>query len=542
MKKNLPVTGIERPYPKDKYIVSRTDLKGIIKWGNDAFFEISGFERDELIDKNHNTVRHPDMPPEAFADLWATVQGGRPWRGMVKNRCKNGDHYWVEALVVPVRKDGRTSGYMSVRTEPSRQQVESAETTYRRMRENKAALPAPSWWGKTGLNTKLATLVGWVMAAQLASVALRLFGGSLGLSEGGVEGVLQVLNLLTIAAGLGLFWLHRDILGTVRNLIGRLDSIAEGNLAESIPLDRTDELGRLNDAVVVMQTHMKSMLAEIAEASNRVSGAAAQVSRRMQDTQNVSQQQSGAADRISAAVEEMANSVREVTNSAQEAAAAVDDSGRVLEHAVARMAESRQASRTVVDTVNQASTTMAELFKSIFAIGRVTQAIREIADQTNLLALNAAIEAARAGEAGRGFAVVADEVRKLAEKAGEQTEEIRRSVEDIQHSTQIAVSSMEKAGTHVTETEAAMSRAQEGLDEVRRQGELVVGHSRRIAGLTREQSAGSEEIERQIIDIATGLGQTTIALAEVGGNADEMSRTADQLRELTHHFRFFRNA
>ena len=126
MKINLPVTQIEVPFPKGRYIVSRTDLKGAITVVNDTFVEISGFSREELIGKNHNLVRHPDMPPAAFEWLWSTVKSGRPWRGLVKNRCKNGDHYWVNALIVPVMKDDRTIGYMSVRTEATRQEIAAA--------------------------------------------------------------------------------------------------------------------------------------------------------------------------------------------------------------------------------------------------------------------------------------------------------------------------------------------------------------------------------------------------------------------------------
>ncbi|MDE1990814.1 MAG: PAS domain-containing protein, partial [Betaproteobacteria bacterium] len=105
MKVNMPVSGVEHPYPRGKILVSKTDLKGIITYANEAFIEISGFSKQELYGKNHNVVRHPDMPPAAFEDLWSTVKAGRPWRGLVKNRSKNGDHYWVDATVVPVRKN-----------------------------------------------------------------------------------------------------------------------------------------------------------------------------------------------------------------------------------------------------------------------------------------------------------------------------------------------------------------------------------------------------------------------------------------------------
>jgi aerotaxis receptor len=124
MKVNLPVTQIEQPYPKGKYLVSRTDLKGITTYANDTYVEISGFTREELLGKSHNVVRHPDMPPQAFKQLWDTIKAGRPWRGVVKNRCKNGDYYWVDGTVVPVMENDQIVGYMSVRTEASRAQIE----------------------------------------------------------------------------------------------------------------------------------------------------------------------------------------------------------------------------------------------------------------------------------------------------------------------------------------------------------------------------------------------------------------------------------
>jgi aerotaxis receptor len=204
------------------------------------------------------------------------------------------------------------------------------------------------------------------------------------------------------------------------------------------------------------------------------------------------------------------------------------------------MNESREASQSVVATVNKAGTTMAELFQSIFAIGRITGAIKEISDQTNLLALNAAIEAARAGDSGRGFAVVADEVRKLAEKAGKQTEEISASVQEIQRITQLAVTEMEQAGTHVASTEGAMERAEEGLQQVRQQGESVVGYSQQIAQRTREQSAVSSEISSQVIEIADGLHHSLTAISKVSEQTEDLVGTAAQLRELIAYFRFIR--
>ncbi len=175
MKINLPVTQREKPFPRGQYLVSRTDLKGIITYANDAFVELSEFTRDELIGHNNNIVRHPDVPPQAFADLWRTIKEGYPWRGTVKNRAKSGDHYWVDAFVVPVRRNDQTVGYMSVRSEPTREQIQRAEALYAELNRSKADLPAPGRLRRFGIRARLGAVMA-LMAVLMAG------GGAVGIS------------------------------------------------------------------------------------------------------------------------------------------------------------------------------------------------------------------------------------------------------------------------------------------------------------------------------------------------------------------------
>ena len=123
-------TGVERPYPDGRLIVSRTDLNGILTHVNDAFVEISGYTEDELLGKPQHILRHPDMPKEAYSNLWATVKSGKKWHGYVKNLCKDGSHYWVYASVVPNVRRGETVGYTSVRRKPSRSKIAEASEKY----------------------------------------------------------------------------------------------------------------------------------------------------------------------------------------------------------------------------------------------------------------------------------------------------------------------------------------------------------------------------------------------------------------------------
>ncbi|TIC83174.1 methyl-accepting chemotaxis protein [Crenobacter intestini] len=177
MKINQPVTQNRVPFPAECYLVSKTDLKGVITYANDAFVEISGFSREELIGKSHNIVRHPDMPPQAFGDLWSTVKGGHPWRGLVKNRCKNGDYYWVEAFVVPVKRDGQVIGYMSVRTPPAEDAVARAEAAYASLRaEPKRPLPKQKrFWSDLGLKTRVWAAMGVVVLCCAGAAMQGMF-------------------------------------------------------------------------------------------------------------------------------------------------------------------------------------------------------------------------------------------------------------------------------------------------------------------------------------------------------------------------------
>ena len=181
MRNNQPVTGVEHELRDGGQIVSKTDLKGVITYVNRDFTEISGYGERELLGQAHNLVRHPDMPPAAFKDLWDTIKAGKPWNGVVKNRCKNGDFYWVEANVTPIFENGKLTGYMSVRTKPSRAQIDAASHLYAQMRAGTA--PGTGWWqgarkalGNLTLSTRMCFVMGFLAVQMIVGGALGLYG------------------------------------------------------------------------------------------------------------------------------------------------------------------------------------------------------------------------------------------------------------------------------------------------------------------------------------------------------------------------------
>ncbi|WP_168013472.1 methyl-accepting chemotaxis protein [Halomonas salinarum] len=190
MRNNQPVTQREYQLKDDDFLISRTDLKGRITYANPAFIEVSGFSKEELIGAPHNLVRHPDMPTAAFANMWETLKAGEGWSGLVKNRRKGGDHYWVNASVTPIIEDGNVVGYASLRVKADRAAIEKADQSYALIREGRGkhlmlergALCRRGLWGRlrrinpTSMRSRLTTMIGVAMVLLVVSGGLGLFG------------------------------------------------------------------------------------------------------------------------------------------------------------------------------------------------------------------------------------------------------------------------------------------------------------------------------------------------------------------------------
>jgi PAS domain S-box len=526
MKVNLPVTGREKPFDHGT-IVSKTDLKGIITYANDAFVEMSGFTCEELIGKNHNLVRHPDMPAAAFAWLWDTIKQGKPWRGIVKNRCKNGDHYWVEAFVVPVRKDGEIIGYMSVRSPASREQVAAADALYKELNAGKS-LPRPSIFKKLTVKRGVVFLA-LLNAGVLTASGLLGFNGHHGANAALIGGAV----LVSVFAGLSISSAIDRGLGRIIRVFQR---IGEGHLDNRLEIDGEDEPGQVLSALAAMQVHLKVILDEVKQASETIAGRSAQLKVQVEQVQGRAQAQSQEVMHASATMEEMSVAIRDVAESAAQASSAAAETQEVVARGSEQMARSMEATGRVVDAVQASSATIGELNQSIQRIGDITQAIKEIADQTNLLALNAAIEAARAGEQGRGFAVVADEVRKLAERTASSTADITGMVDSIHATTDAAVNSMEEAAREVQEGLDLIQGSSRSLAEIRQASDRVTAMAQHIAEASNQQSAAGAEISENMGRVSTLAEETTLSVREVGAATDTLAEVAKNLETLVQHF------
>jgi len=330
--------------------------------------------------------------------------------------------------------------------------------------------------------------------------------------------------------------LVRSIVFPIRTAIGHFDRIAEGKLTNDIDISGHDETGVLLNALAGMQVHLKVMLDEIALSANGIEARCQQLNSQMFEVVEHSDQQRDKVMQVSAAMEEVSQSVSEVADSAERTASAAVGSQAIVSNSTTQMSQSMDATSRVVEAVQTSSGTITDLNQAIQRIGEVTQTIKDIADQTNLLALNAAIEAARAGEQGRGFAVVADEVRKLAERTTNSTADISQTVHDIQNATRTAVQSMDQAVKEVEDGIGLLKASGSSLKEITATSDQVTDMSQHIAAAAKQQSAATDEVARNMEQISSLIENNTDAAQQAWRATEELAKTAEDLRELVRFF------
>jgi aerotaxis receptor len=523
MKKNFPVTGSENDYPRNMHIVSTTDLKGITTSANKDFKDISGFSDDELLGKNHNVVRHPDMPPAAFADLWQTLKQGKPWMGIVKNRCKNGDHYWVDAYVTPIFENGQVTGYQSVRSKPDRAYVDNADKLYQQLNKGVPFLQQQRNKLRLGLmgTTYFAFLC--ALVPPLALVAL------LPLSQTS----LVLAGFATLAGGA----LAAKLLARPWQQAARASSaIFDNAVARHVYAGRDDELGQLQSVIKALQSQLDTVVWRIDAAVEELDGIATGTAAAVNQTNQGIYQQQSEIEQVATAMNEMSATVHEVAHNTAEAAEAAHNADEVAKAGALAATESLCGIDALVEDVEQAAGVIRNLEQESNSVGTVLEVIRGIAEQTNLLALNAAIEAARAGEAGRGFAVVADEVRTLASRTQESTAEIDAMIARLQAEAREAVQAMEKAQGGAKVNAEQVETLAESLAAISGVVKTINDMNAQIATAAEEQNAVSEEINRNIVNISSVAEQTTAVSEETAQAMQQLVSESAQLHALVQQF------
>ncbi|WP_341503158.1 methyl-accepting chemotaxis protein [Gallaecimonas sp. GXIMD4217] len=512
MRNNLPIVDAEVHFPETAELVSTTDTKGIITYVNPAFVEVSGFSESELLGQPHNIVRHPDMPPRAFQDLWQKLKAGKPWRGLVKNRCKDGRYYWVDAYVTPIFENDKCVGYQSVRIKPSQQLKEKAAKAYGDLNAGKAFKPS----------TDLSGFVYGGLPITLATLAAFFLGGWQTAMAAGIGGTAAALGLF---AWLRPLWVMDEQAANFHDL----------PLSKSIYVGQRFGSGMRFDTMMNWARNM-AIMGRTKDATFSLAAVSDQLVRSVGMAKRQANEQGDQSNQMAVAINELTSTIAEIARSSQTTSDHVQGTHQQCAEARDALHGSAERIRVLQKDVEEAALAAISLQQETEKVTSIMGEIEGIADQTNLLALNAAIEAARAGEHGRGFAVVADEVRALSSRTQQSAEEIRDSLAGMGRMLDSWRELMDRNREHAENCVVGTEEVTMTLDGIFNKVAEINDLAAQIATAAEQQGAVASEVNENIHRLKALTDDTARAMLELDESGQLLNQSTDRIAGLSNTF------